>query len=39
MMSPAQVVETLVTTIDNSPSQDYTYMTIKLHYYKPWSDD
>ena len=38
MMSPTQVVEMSVTTIENSPSQDYTHMTIKLHYYKPRSD-
>ena len=25
-MTSAQVVETLVTTTDNSPSQDYTYL-------------
>ena len=35
MMTSAQVVETSVTTTDNSPSQDYTHPeTIKLHYYR-----
>ena len=33
MMTFAQVVETSVTTTDNSPSQDYTQPEIKLHYY------
>ena len=34
MMTSAQVVETLVTTADNSPSQDYTHpddQTTLLH--------
>ena len=33
MMTSAQVVETSVTTTDNSPSQDYSYQDDQLHYY------
>ena len=33
MMTSSQVVETSVTTTENSPSHDYTYWTIKPHYY------
>ena len=32
-MTSAQVVETSVTTTDNSPSQDYTHPDDHLHYY------
>ena len=44
MMTSAQVVETLVTTADNSPSQDYTHpddQTTLLHVtpgFKPFTE-